>query len=74
MVRISVSEGKRYVILNHRGLGFLLGFDGRSWQNHLILCKEIGRWYLADTKVVHGKARKHFVLNVAVRGVIIEKS
>lgn len=32
MIKISVSEGKSYIILNHRGLGFLLGFDGRWWQ------------------------------------------
>lgn len=73
MIKISVSEGESYVILNHRGLGFLLGSDGRCQQKDLILCKEVGGRYFPDIKVVHGKARKHLVLGLAVRRVIIEK-
>lgn len=39
-----------------------------------MLYKQVGRWHLADIKVVHGKARKHLILRVAVRRVIIAKS
>lgn len=48
MIKISVSEGRSYTILNHRGLDFCLVLMGGT-DKDLILCK-VGRWYLADIK------------------------